>query len=156
MPYRSPYGEEFRSIMDTWDHRVMIEQIEGLKAKIAAIIDRVGMVIRYNGRLYACDEGQRIKFSVLRKPVMGPADRGEPVMKDDTFGAIDLAAWLKSKDGQVVETAIDRKGAKKCSVVSDRDEVIAELLKVLDGQDGKKTPVPTDEPVLTEPKRGKR
>lgn len=153
MPYASPYGHEFRAIMDAWDRRLVREQIENLKAKIGAILDRVGMVIRHNGKLYACDEGQRIRFSVLRKPKAGPGDEADPPRKDDTFGAIDLAAWLRDPGGEVPETAIDRKGAKKCQVVSDRDEVIRDLLAELDAGDGATARVPADKPVLTDRRR---
>lgn len=132
----SPYGHEFRSLMNVWDKQKLLEEISQHKNKIKAMIEGGPMILyvkhKDNGNIFGCDEPSRVMFARMNNP----DDDAPPEWADQAnFMATNLSKMLNGEDG--AETVFGKKDINKLDVIEDKDKLIDMLLKNMKGDDGK-------------------
>jgi hypothetical protein len=133
----SPYGEEFRGLMNTWDKQKLLEEIADHKNKIKAMIEGGPMILfvkhKDSGHVYGCDEPSRVVFARMNGK---PDDDSPPEWADQaSFMATNLSKMLNGEDG--TDTVFGKKDLKKLDVMEDKDKLIDMLVHGMKG-DGRK------------------
>lgn len=133
----SPYGDEFRSLLNAWDKQRLLEEIEHQKNKIKAMIEGGPMILfvkkKDDDSIFGCDEPSRVIFARMNKP-----DEDSPPEWADqaSFMATNLSKMLNGEDG--AETVFGKKDMKKLDVLDDKDKLIDMLIKGMKGGGGGK------------------
>jgi|SRR6185437_10850653 len=134
----SPYGYEFRNLMNLWDKHKLLEEINHKKEKIKTLLDRGPMVLflkhKDNEGIFGADEPARITFARMMNP---DDDDASPDWADGAnFMATNLSKLLNGEGDP--STVFGKKDLKSLNVMDDKDKLIDMLVRSMKGDGNKK------------------
>jgi len=128
----SPYGDEFRHLMNIWDKQRLLEAIHEKKNKIKAMIEGGPMILflkhKDSGDIFGADEPSRVVFARMKNP-----DEDSPPEWADqaNFMATNMCKLLNGDSGH--QMVFGKKDMDKLDVMDDKDSLIDQLVKTIKG-----------------------
>jgi len=128
----SPYGNEFRGLMNIWDRQRLIEDIHAKKNRIKALIEGGPLILflkhKDSGDIFGADEDSRVVFARMKHP-----------SKDEPPEWADEASFMVNNMSKLLNGEADhnsifgKKDLSKLDVLEDKDSLIDMLVKAIKG-----------------------
>lgn len=131
----SPYGNEFRSLMNVWDRQQLLEAIQEKKNRIKALIEGGPLLLfmkhKGSGDIFGSDENSRVIFARMKNP---DAEQPEEWADEANFSAFNMCKLLNGEKGH--EALFGKKDLDKLDVIDDKENLIDMLVKAIKGSGG--------------------